>query len=509
MTSRDSSFAALTAIAAQAATAGGSAVLFNVAHLCTWAPSDPPPGPAGVTPPTSPGTLASETMTFHAAGAGFQLYTWIPEARGPAAGDLPTAHPLDGDTAGARELYSGSVMIKPSFPRRAAQSTEILVSLGHDPWSPGYGDSLMLVRACRDLTSAAARHALPVLFLQSPVSPFRNTPRKFRADGSGEAPRVPNALALRMVLGAGTPAQRLDTFIEITDIARLNGFGLDVTDQRLGRVKGQWWTVLRAEPPTYQQRKRELFGWAPTERPPSVMMCTVVGPGRLGGAAAIAEDLTARNVGVAAVSAASLNGITFVNLVIPVAPPRHVASTPVSLVSPISTGLGLVATNCGLTKRDAVRTRSRIATSSAADCTLLMSGPFPSPLPACPCETDRPLWTSWTLPVDAFADQKQPPDLAELVLRQLIREPVLVAEARLDYQRTRISPDGRLTARAKITISLPSSIGQMRLPRMLTDLCERVRRETITTLVQQGIPVRGIEFTLDWRERWVGQTGGA
>jgi hypothetical protein len=512
MTSRDSSFAALTAVAAQATSAGGSAVQFNVVHTCELAPGDPPPGPGGISPPTTPDTFASETMTFQAAGAGFRLYAWIPEAPSSAAGGPPAALPADRpipEKGATQQVFTGSVLIKPSFSRKATQTTEVLVSLGHDPWSPSYRDSLMLVRACRDLTSAAARHHLPVLFLQSPVSPFRNTPRKFRSDGSGEAPRVPNALAVRMVLGAGTPAQRLDTFIELTNIAQQNGFGLDVTDQRLGRVKGQWWTVLRADPPTYERRKHDLFGWAPTETPPSVLLCTVVGPGRLGGAAAIAEDLIARNVGVAAISATPLHGITFMNLVIPVAPVRHVLSSPVGLVAPISNGLGLVATECGLTKRDAVRTRSRISTSPAADCTLLTSGPFPSPLPLCAPETDRPLWTTWTLPVDAFADQKLQPDLAELILTLLARESRYITEARIDYHRTRISPDRRLTARAKITVSLPASIEQMRLPATLTEVCERVRREVLTTLVQQGIPVRGVELALDWRERWVGAAGAS
>jgi hypothetical protein len=498
MVDRAGSFEAITAVAARETTAGGSAVQFNVVHICALPPTEPAPGPGGLNPPTAPGTLATETMAFHAAGAGFRLYTWIPDAPNPASDPIVVAH---GDPG--TQLYSGSVLIRPTFARRGAQTTEVLVSLGHDPWSPGYGDSLMLARACRDLTSAAARHKLPVVSLQSPVSPFRNTPRKYRADGSGEAPRLPNALAVRMVLGAGTPAQRLDTYIELTNLAERNGFGLDVSDQRLGRGKGQWWTVLRAEPATYERRKHELFGWAPTEAPRSVLLCTAIGPGRLGSTAAIAEDLTARNVGIAAVSARKLHGITFVNLMIPVAP-VHESSAPLGLVAPIGNGLGLVATKCGLTKRDAVRTRSRIGASPAADSTLLTSGPFPSPLPACCCETDRPLWTSWTLPLDAFDDWKLPPDLAELVLRQLARETAIITEARIDFQRTRISPDRRLTSRAKITVSLPASIGPQHIPAQLTELCTRVRREVVTTLVQQGIPARGVELSLDWRERWVG-----
>jgi hypothetical protein len=83
-------------------------------------------------------------------------------------------------------------------------------------------------------------------------------------------------------------------------------------------------------------------------------------------------------------------------------------------------------------------------------------------------------------------------------------EPALVADARIDYQRIRISPEHRLAGRAKVTISLAAWIGVARLPAALTDLCERVRREIITVLVQQGIPLHGIEFALDWRERWVG-----
>jgi predicted amino acid-binding ACT domain protein len=500
MTDRDSSFAALTVVAAQETTSGSSPVQFNVAHTAS-SPTGQSPGFDGISPPTAPDTLASETMRFQAFGAGFRLYAWTPETPSPAAQCTLATQPPDRDPAS--NLYHGSVLTKPMFARRPAQATEVLVSLGHEPWSPGYRDSLMLLRACRELTSVAARHRLPVRFLQSPVSPFRNPPPNYRADGSGEAPRVSNALAVRMALGTGISAQRLDTLIELTNLAERNGFGLDVSDQRLGRGKGQWWTVLHADPATYQRRRHELFGWAPTETPRSVLLCTAIGPGRLGSTAAITEELAARQVGVVAISAAKLHGITFVNLMIPLAPGQDAAAC-VGLVATIGDGLASVATRCGLTNPAAVRARSRIAASSAADCMLLTSGPFPLPPDA--RRPDLPLWTSWALPVDVFADQKLQPDLAELVIGRLARESAIIAGARIDYQRTRISPDRRLNSRAKITISLPSTIEQV--PATLTELCTRVRRETLTTLVQQGIPVRGVELTLDWRERWVGQGPG-
>ena len=94
--------------------------------------------------------------------------------------------------------------------------------------------------------------------VQSPVSPFRNTPRRYRGDGSGEAPRTANTLALRVVLGESTPGQRMDTFTTLTETADRLGFGLDVMDRRLGRVKGQWWTVVRSDPHRYQQHQREV-----------------------------------------------------------------------------------------------------------------------------------------------------------------------------------------------------------------------------------------------------------
>ena len=498
MTSRDSSFAALTEVAEQETTSGGSPVQFNVAHAGV-----PPAGFGGISPPTSPDTLASESMRFQASGAGFGLYAWIPETPSSAAESIRAAHQPDRDPAS--HLYHGSVLIKPMFAHRPAQTTEVLVSLGHDPWSPDYRDSLMLVRACRELLSVAARHRLQVRYLHSPVSPFHDAPVGYKGDGSGEAPRVSNALAVRMGLAKETAAQRLATLVELTNLAKECGFGFDVSDQRLGRGKGQWWTVLPADPATYRRRKHELFDWAPTEAPRSVLLCTAIGPGRLGSTTAIAVDLAARAVGIVAISAIKLHGITFVNLMIPVAPGQS-SSTPVGLVAPISAGLDLVAARCGLTGPGAVPTDSRIAAGAAADCRLLTSGPFP--LPSAARESDRPLWTSWTLPVDVFADQKLHPDLAELVLGQLARETAIVTGARIDYQRTRISPDRRLSSRAKITISLPPAIEPRQVPAALTELCTRVRREAVTTLVQQGIPVRGFEITLDWRERWVGQGPG-
>src|SRR5690348_13699418 len=69
---------ALAAVAARAASAGSPAVLFNVTHFGAGNGSALPAPPTDLAPPGDAGQIATETLAFHPAGAGFQLHTWSP-----------------------------------------------------------------------------------------------------------------------------------------------------------------------------------------------------------------------------------------------------------------------------------------------------------------------------------------------------------------------------------------------------------------------------------------------
>lgn len=500
----------LAAVAARVATAGSPSVLFDITH------DGPETGlPAvEVVPPTASDRTATETLAFHVAGVGFQVHTWTPGTPSKQQDGVTTSRITvrrQESNGHARGLFAGSVVINPDFLYDTDHSVEILVTLDHDRWRPTYADSLMITLAYQGMTAAAAAdgddpRGAPVLFLQSPVAPFRDAGRQYRVDGSGEAPRVANGMALRMVVGLeqDNHGKRIALMCALAELATENGFGLQVADRRFGRVRGEWWSVLPPDRQRYEERKSELFGWAPTVRPSAVQLLTFVGPGRLGSSAAIASDLLSRNVGLLAVSESSMQEIAFINMVVPLAPARIGRARLSSATQPIADGLGQTASECGLTRRQAVRAKSRITSSAASDYRVLRTGPMRPPIKESLATVDHPLWLSWSMPM---SDAVRRVDVAELVAQQLRAATDRIAVARIDYYRARVRPDGRFTGRAKIAVSLMDGIHESAIPTLLSELCHWAQRESVAHLLADDVPLSAIRLRLAWRERWLGHAG--
>jgi predicted amino acid-binding ACT domain protein len=499
----------LAAVAARAATAGSPSVLFDITH------DGPETGLPAVelVPPTARDRTATETLAFHVADVGFQVHTWTPVTPSKQQEGVTTSRiavrrqETDGH---ARGLFAGSVVINPDFLYDTEHSVEILVTLDHEPWRPSYADSLMITLAYQGMTDAASSHddarGVPVLFLQSPVAPFRDPSPHFRVDGSGEAPRVANGMALRMLVGLeqDNHGNRIALMCRLAELATANGFGLQVADRRFGRVRGEWWSVLPPNRKKYVARRDELFGWAPNMLPSAVQLLTFVGPARMGSSAAIASDLMSRNVGILAVSESSMQEIAFINMVVPLAPARIGRARLSSATMAIADGLGQTASECGLTRRQAVRGKSRITNSAATDYRLLRTGPMRPPIKETLATVDYPLWLSWGIPM---SEPLRRVDVAELVVAQLREAADRVASARIDYYRARVLPDGHVTGRAKIAVSLVDGVPEADVPQLLSDLCPWAQRESVARLLGEDLPLSAVRLRLAWRERWLGHTG--
>ncbi|MET0236667.1 MAG: hypothetical protein ABW224_18605 [Kibdelosporangium sp.] len=470
-------YPALAKIAARAAGSAGPSVRFNATHFArTGSEID------------DPLTATGEMLAVRVGGVGFRLHTWSPETPG-----YPTANVTAEEVRPG--LFGGSVVINPDFLYDSADSTEVLLTLGHDPWRPDYADSLMITLAYKMMTSAAGKD-VPVLFLQSPVAPFKDPPPRFRVDGSGEAPRVSNGLALRMLIGleSSSPRKRLALIRQIAWTAAEYGMGLQVSDRRFGRVRGEWWSVLRHEPDIYQRKKTEMFGWAPAGVPDCAQLLTFVGPARIGSSAAIANDLLARNVGLLSISEATLQEIAFINVVVPVAPARKGLGDASGACLPIAAGLGALARDCGLTPQRDTRRSRPIEDTPATDYQSLRTGPVDPGINDPDNRVYRPIWISWQV-TSAL-------DVPELVLAQLLAGGPVVA-GRVDYTRARTSPTGQVKGRAKISAALDPAIDRVDIPDRLSHLCSQAERDVIAHLVRQGLVLRAVGLNVAWRERWV------
>lgn len=508
---------ALAAVAARAASAGSPAVLFNVTHFGAGADAVPLAPSTDISPPSDHGHVATETLAFHPAGVGFQVHTWAPNTPSKPVDGVSINRIAVSPQVDARgqccHLYRGSVVINPNFLYDPAHSTEILVTLGYDAWRPDYADSLMIALAYDGMADAATVQAedeegVPVLFLQSPVAPFRDPSPKFREDGSGELPRVANGMALRMLVGLddSNPRKRIALLSRLADVAHSYGLGLQVADRRFGRVRGEWWSVLTPDHERYAARKAELFGWAPAGVPEAVQLVTFVGPARVGSSAAIVADFVARNIGILAVSEASLQEIAFINLMVPIAPARLTTAQTAGTCLPIVEGLGQVASDCGLTRQKGVRQRTRIGQTAATDYQVLNTGPVAPRIAGAGGPDEHPVWLSWVVPLERDAAAR-PPDVAQLALAQLLAAADRVTGGRIDYYRVRVLPDGRVKGRAKISVSLIPSIARSAIPAKLSELCAWAQREVMATLVRDHVPQRSILLRLAWRERWLGRVG--
>ncbi len=494
---------ALASVAARAASSGSPAVLFDITH------DGPETGlpPADLVPPTAQDQVATETLSFHVAGVGFGVHTWTPvtpskQQDGVTTSRIAVRRYETNGHGPARGLFTGSVVINPDFLYDTGHSVEVLLTLDHEPWRPTYADSLMITLAYRGMTAAAAAgQGAPVLFLQSPVAPFRDPGRQFRVDGSGEAPRLANGMALRMIVGLeqDNHGKRIALMCALAELAAGNGFGLQVADRRFGRDRGEWWSVLPPDRKRYLARKAELFGWAPDSVPAAVQLLTFVGPARLGSSAAIASDLLSRNVGMLAVSESSMQEIAFINMVVPLAPARIGRARLSSATLSIADGLGQTASECGLTRRQAVRAKSRVTDSAATDYRVLRTGPMRPPIKEWVSD-DHPLWLSWGLPLGG----RKLPDVAELVTTLLRTATDRVSTARIDYYRARVLPNGNVTGRAKIAISLAEAVPPDDVPTALSDLCPWAQREAIAHLMADDLSRGAIRLRLAWRERWLG-----
>ena len=217
--------------------------------------------------------------------------------------------------------YFGHAVPNPGFLNQSIRKVEVLITLGNTHWSPTYREALMQALVIEKLTGLAAERDAPVLHLHTPVAPVPQTNKLERGDGSNERLRDAIGPCLRFSIGVDPKMSeaRLDFETELAALAEEYGFGLKLDDQRLNRVRGEWFTIRGFDRERYRQARARLFPGAPVLTPRRAVIVSVVGPSRTGTTAAAVAALRTRGIGVLAASISSMRKTTFINLVLPVA----------------------------------------------------------------------------------------------------------------------------------------------------------------------------------------------
>ncbi|WP_164842308.1 hypothetical protein [Actinoplanes solisilvae] len=488
----------LARIAAEAAGTHFSSVQFTLTHGSSL--------PVSIVDPDKedPNGWPTDFCHFSAAGLSVSVSTW-PSAVSAFSGRVQLGPAED---LGQRETYTyfGHAVPNPGFLNQSTRKFEVLVTLGNTHWSPTYREALMQALVIEKVTGLAAERDAPVLHLHSPVAPVPQTNKNERGDGSNERLRDAIGPCLRFSIGMDPKMAeaRLDLETELAALAEEYGFGLKLSDQRLNRVRGEWFTIRGFDRERYRSARGRLFPDAPVLTPRRAVIASVVGPSRPGTTAAAVAALRARGIGVLAASISSMRKTTFINLLLPVA-----AGVPGTL--PQWTGGWVEAlprlTACtgppfegGDSSDESLIADWKVAVSPSMRCTYP-----PSSQQTGATITGRvpyPIWLWWQLP---HRSVDTPALLAEV---QAALQPH-TRRCEIAYAQSRLCRGDVVRGRAKLIVMLSQEHrDHAHVQRLLTDATEQAQLR-----IRERLPALGrvdpskVRLRLSPRERWLTYAG--
>lgn len=397
----------------------------------------------------------------------------------------------------------------PSFLYDARHSLEVLLTLDPGRAPSTLSDSIALAEVIEAMCQAAADIArAPILFLQAPVAPHNDPTGRYRTDGSGEHPRVGQSFAVRMAVGLEDTqsTERISMLRHLEQFCNARGVGMQISDPRLGRVRGEWWSVCSPNVRLFQEKRDalclEVIGRSVVSdsvrcgaEVGEVHLLTAIGPARTGSSLAIIADLFRRNIGVLAASVGALQEMAVINLVIPVSPALEGATFSTAAL-PLSNAISEVARLAALTPQSGSR-RTRAEYSKAADYVLVRSGPFRF-LDDGEAVASYAVWVSWEV-----AGRETPKGPALVAARHFRHDPV-VLDCKVMYVRSRwVSSAERTRGRAKLAVWLREPMAAASVASWLSLACERAE-DAIEREVAAGAAEGFSAVRVGWRERWLG-----
>jgi hypothetical protein len=444
-----------------------------------------------------PNSWPTDFCHFSAAGLSVSTSIW-PSATSAFSGRVQIGQDELADRPDTFS-YSGYAVPNPGFLNQSTRKVEVLITLGNTHWSPTYRETLMQALIIEKLTALAAERGAPVLHLHTPVAPVPQSGRSERGDGSSERLRDAIGPCLRFSIGVDPQMSeaRLDFETELAALAEEYGFGLKIDDQRLHRVRGEWFTIRGFDRERYRQARGRLFPEAPVLTPKRAIIASIVGPSRTGTTAAAVAALRSRGIGVLAASISSMRKTTFINLVLPVpadAPPALPQWTGGWLDALPWLGAGAPAPG----------------ESPIADWKVAVSPPMRCSYPPSSQQTGAtatgrvpyPIWLWWQLP---HRTVDTPALLAEV---QAVLEPY-TRRCEIAYAQSRLCRGDLMRGRAKLVVMLAQEHrDHAAVQRLLTDVTEAAQlriREWIPTM--GGVDPSKVRLRLSPRERWLNYAG--
>jgi hypothetical protein len=432
------------------------------------------------------------------------------------------AHPgMEGgwtSVAGETEQFTGHIRGNPRFQSEDVRVSEFLFTV--DPDTTGvtdWGSAAVLMRLTATVADAAAGigHA-PILFMHSPVAPYKRLDSRRRRDGSFERPREATGVALRVALGvdASQPALRLQLESDLAEHAAATGLGLEVRDRRPGKVRGDWFNLVHRNDAKLAAHRAELSAEQAGEPVLAVRPVTIVGPARVGSTAACTRVLDQAGAGLVAVSITAVRDTAIINLVLPERRMPTADSRPMSPDDYKSLGAGLLTTAQRAWRGPGRWPRPGDAGLGRAAADYVLAGGRSRVL--APADEGKApperwaIWASWNVGAEEVLMADFVHTLVRAVHESLGGEPGgrgRIPEPLVTYVRARVTPGGRLRGRAKLAIASVSPPAGLVLTEYLQELCvaSELRCREILGGTTAAFSLAG-DIRIGWRERWLGQT---
>jgi hypothetical protein len=492
----------LVRIAAAAASRSTSSIQFQILH-----------GSAGLDPRTireDSQVFPSTFSLFSAAGLTACASTW-PSSVSAFPGTVHINDPQRMQDGARAWTYSGFTVPNPGFLNESTRRIEALVTLGNSNWSPTYRDCLMTSLVIEQIAELANRVARgPLLYLHSPVAPFRDQPVSERGDGSSEGTRDAVGPCIRIAVGLDPtdPTARLRFEVRMTSLAAQYGLGLRLNDRRLHRTRGEWFTIRKFDREAYRAARDVLFGSAPSHAPKRAVLATVTGPARVGLASEMVGALRRKAIGTLAASVTSMQKIAFMTLLLPT---DSIDARPFS--GSWESGLAELESLCGPgTGSEIIDLQGGESELLVADHKVAISQPLPCSYPAASRQTGAsvtgrvpyPVWLAWQVPHRTI----DTPRLLAEVGRSLASG---TSSCEVLYAQSRLLSGDLVRGRAKLVVVLEHAFSRAgnQTQQELSLIAELAQERTLDRLLDLGVEPGQVRLRLSPRERWLTYGGGS